>query len=158
MTKKLDLIPSGSLITGHNINFLIWAISLFCLVKCKVPVQFNTPLRVHFNGWMSGSAFHWLLIFTFAVCWHLFFQVQPVSQWACWSIKSLRVSAKGRSYLQNFSKVHYVIIQVSRKSIKKFTVNDEKYSVSIRLLTVKNNRHTNFRIFPHTAFRKTLSV
>ena len=29
--------------------------------------------------------------------------------------------------------------------MKKITVTDEKYSVSIRLLTVKNNSHTDWR-------------
>ena len=62
---------------------------------------------------------------------------------------SLRMSATGRSYTQNFSKVQYIIIQAifGRKSMKKFTVTDEKYSVSTRLLTVKNNNHTDLRTF-----------
>ena len=39
-----------------------------------------------------------------------------------------RMSATGRSYTQNFFKVKYIIIQaiLSRKSIKKFAVTDEK--------------------------------
>ena len=45
-----------------------------------------------------------------------------------------------------FFKVQYIIIQaiLSRKSMKKFAVTDEKYS--IRLLTVKNNLHADMRI------------
>ena len=34
---------------------------------------------------------------------------------------------------------------LSRKSMKKFAVTDEKYSVSIRRLTVKNNGHADMR-------------
>ena len=53
------------------------------------------------------------------------------------------MSATGRSNTQNFFKVHYIIIQaiLSRKSMEKFAVTDEKYSMSIRLLTVKSNSH-----------------
>ena len=41
---------------------------------------------------------------------------------------SLRMSATGRSYTQNFFKIQYTIIQAifSRKSMKKFAVADEK--------------------------------
>ena len=65
------------------------------------------------------------------------------------SFSVLRMSAKGRSYTQNFLKVQYIIIQaiLDRKLMKKFTVTDEKYSVSIRLLTVKNNSHTDLKTF-----------
>ena len=40
----------------------------------------------------------------------------------------LRMSATGRYYTQNFSTVQYIIIQamLSRKSMKKFAVTDEK--------------------------------
>ena len=40
----------------------------------------------------------------------------------------LRMSATGRSYTQNFSKVLHIIIQaiLSRKSMKKIIVTDEK--------------------------------
>ena len=60
---------------------------------------------------------------------------------------SLSMSATGRSYAQNFFKVQYIIIQaiLSRKSMKKFAVTDEKYSVSMRVLTVKNNSHADMR-------------
>ena len=34
---------------------------------------------------------------------------------------------------------------LSRKSMKKIIATDEKYSVSIRLLTVKDNIHTDLR-------------
>ena len=49
--------------------------------------------------------------------------------------------ARDRKILHtDFFKVQDTIIQVvlGRKSMKKFTVTDEKYSVSVRLLTVKN--------------------
>ena len=57
------------------------------------------------------------------------------------------MSATGRSYLQNFSKFQYIIIRaiLSRKLMKKFTVTDEKYAVSIRLLTIKDTSGTNMR-------------
>ena len=57
------------------------------------------------------------------------------------------MSAIGRSYTQNFLKVEYIVIEaiLSRKSMKKIIVTDEKYSVSIRLLIVKYNNHTNLR-------------
>ena len=53
----------------------------------------------------------------------------------------------GRSYTHNILKVQYIVIQaiLGRKLMKKFTVTDEKYSVSIRFLTVKNNSHTDLR-------------
>ena len=58
------------------------------------------------------------------------------------------MSATGRSYTQKFLKVQYIIIQaiLSRNMMKKFTFMDEnfKYSVSIRLLTVKIS-HTDLR-------------
>ena len=42
------------------------------------------------------------------------------------------------------SSVHYYSSYwLSRKSMKKFAVTDEKYSVSIRLPTVKNNSHAD---------------
>ena len=46
-----------------------------------------------------------------------------------------------------FFEVQYIIIEaiLSRKLMKKITVTDEKYSVSIRLLTVKDNSHTDLR-------------
>ena len=45
----------------------------------------------------------------------------------------------------NFLKLQYVIIQaiLSRKSMKKFTVADEKNSAFITLLTVKDTSSTN---------------
>ena len=53
----------------------------------------------------------------------------------------LRMFMTGRSYTQNFFKVQYVIIQgiLGRQSIKKFTVPMKKYSMSVRLLTVKQS-------------------
>ena len=47
----------------------------------------------------------------------------------------------------DFCKVQCIISQaiLSRKAMKKFTVTDKKYSVSIRLLTVKTNSHTYLR-------------
>ena len=58
-----------------------------------------------------------------------------------------RMSATGRSRTQNFFKVQYIIIQAifSRKSMKKIIATDEKYSVSVRLLTMKDNIHTDLR-------------
>ena len=46
-------------------------------------------------------------------------------------------------------KVQYIITQaiIGRKSMKKFAVTDKKYSMSIRLLTVKNNSHADMRTF-----------
>ena len=43
-------------------------------------------------------------------------------------IMYLRMSATGKSYTQNFFKVQYIIIEaiLSRKSMKKITVTDEK--------------------------------
>ena len=60
---------------------------------------------------------------------------------------SSRMSATGRSYTQIFSKVQYIIIQVilSRKSMKNLQLPTKKYSVSIRLLTVKNNSHMDLK-------------
>ena len=57
------------------------------------------------------------------------------------------MSATGRPYTQKFFKVQDIIIRaiLSRKSMKKFAVADEKYSVSIRLLTVKTNSHADMR-------------
>ena len=57
------------------------------------------------------------------------------------------MSTKG-SYTQNFFKIQCIIIQaiLSRKSMKKFVgVTVEKYSVSIRLLTVKSNSNADMR-------------
>ena len=53
----------------------------------------------------------------------------------------------GRSYTQNLFKDQYIIIQaiLDRKSMRKFAVTDEKYSMSIRLLTVKDNSHEDMR-------------
>ena len=53
-----------------------------------------------------------------------------------------------RKILQReFSKIQYIIIQaiLSRESMKKIIVTDEKYSVPMRLLTVKDNIHTDLR-------------
>ena len=60
----------------------------------------------------------------------------------------LRMSATGRSYTPNFFTVQYIIIQaiLGRKSMKTFNVTDEKNSMSIRFLTVKNNSHAAMRI------------
>ena len=65
------------------------------------------------------------------------------------------MTATGRSYLQNFLKVQYIIIQaiLSRKSGKKSTATDDKNSVykafdSIRYQWYKSGD------FPPTAFRK----
>ena len=57
------------------------------------------------------------------------------------------MSETGRSYTQNFFKVQYTIIQamLSRKSTKKFAVTDEKHSMSVKLLTVKNYSHADMR-------------
>ena len=68
------------------------------------------------------------------------------------------MSMTGRPYTQTFFKVQYIIIQaiLGRKSMKKITVTDEKYSVFIRLLTV-NNKY-GFEDFPLTAFGERLSV
>ena len=54
------------------------------------------------------------------------------------------MSATGRSYIQHFLKVQRIIIQamISRESMKKIMVTDDKNFVSIRLLTVKDNIHT----------------
>ena len=59
----------------------------------------------------------------------------------------LRMSATERSYTQNFFKVRYIIIQAirSRKSIKNLQLPMKKYSMSVRLLTVKNNSHEEMR-------------
>ena len=63
-------------------------------------------------------------------------------------LRRLRMSATGRSYTQNFFEVQYIIIQaiLSRKSTKTFAVTDEKYSVSITLLTIKDDSHADMRI------------
>ena len=42
--------------------------------------------------------------------------------------------------------------------MKKFAVTDEKYSVSIRLLTVKNNSHADMRISRAQLWEKALSM
>ena len=57
----------------------------------------------------------------------------------------LRMSSIGRSYLQTFLKFQYIIIQaiLSRKSMKKVTVTDEKPFVFTRLLTIKHTSGTN---------------
>ena len=59
----------------------------------------------------------------------------------------LRVSTTERFYTQIFLKVRHTIIQaiLSRKSMKKLQLPMKKYSVSVRLLTVKYNSHTDFR-------------
>ena len=60
----------------------------------------------------------------------------------------LRMSATGRSYTQNFLKVHYIIIQaiLGQKFMKKFySLPMRKYSVSIRLLTIEDNSHADLR-------------
>ena len=46
----------------------------------------------------------------------------------CLMTAPLRMSATGRSYTQNFLKVHYIIIKaiLGRKSMKKFSVTNEK--------------------------------
>ena len=69
---------------------------------------------------------------------------------------NLRMSATGRSYTQNFFKVQYIIIQaiLSRKSMKKLAVTDEKYSMSSRLLTLKNSSPCGYEDFPSTALEK----
>ena len=63
------------------------------------------------------------------------------------SVRStLRMSATGRSYTQNFFKVQYIIIQaiLGRKSMKKFIVTNEKiFCVYKRLLMLKDNIHTD---------------
>ena len=60
---------------------------------------------------------------------------------------SLRMSAIGKPYTQNFLKVQHISMQaiLGRKLMKKITVTDEKYSLSIRLLTIKNNSHADLR-------------
>ena len=57
------------------------------------------------------------------------------------------MSATGRSYTQNFLKVQYIIIQaiLSRKSMKNLQLPMKKYSISLTLLTVKNNSHADMR-------------
>ena len=57
------------------------------------------------------------------------------------------MSATGRSYTQNFFQVQHIIIQaiLGQKSMKKFAVTNKKYSVSIKLLTVKNNSFPDMR-------------
>ena len=59
------------------------------------------------------------------------------------------MSATGRSCTQTFLKVQYIISQVilSRKFMKKFTVTDEKYSMSIRFLTIKSDSHKDLRTY-----------
>ena len=65
----------------------------------------------------------------------------------------LRMSVTGRSYTQNFFKLQCIIIQaiLSRKSIKSLLLPMKKYSVSFRLLTVKNSNHADMRT-SHTQF------
>ena len=63
----------------------------------------------------------------------------------------------GRSYTQNFFKVQYIIIQpiLGRKSMKKkIIVTDKKYSLAIRLLSMKGNVHTDLRTFHAQLLRK----
>ena len=64
----------------------------------------------------------------------------------------LRVSATGRSYIQHFFKVQYIIIQaiLSRKSMK-------KYSLSIKLLIVKN-KSCGYEDLPRTLLKKAFSI
>ena len=59
------------------------------------------------------------------------------------------MSATGRSYAQNFFEVEDIIIQaiLSRKSMKNLQLPMKEYSMSIRLLTVKNNSHADMRTF-----------
>ena len=53
----------------------------------------------------------------------------------------------GRSYTQNSLNVQYIIIQgiLGRKSMKKCAVTDEKCSVYVRLLTLKDNSYADMR-------------
>ena len=63
------------------------------------------------------------------------------------------MSATGRSYTRKFFKVQYIIIQaiLSPNSMKKF-------SVSIRLLTVKENNYTGLRTSHAQFLRKAVSM
>ena len=63
------------------------------------------------------------------------------------------MSTTERSYTNDFFKVQYIINQaiLSRESMKKFAVTDEKISVSIKLLTVKSNSHADMRTY-HAQF------
>ena len=65
------------------------------------------------------------------------------------------MSATERFYTQIFFKVHHAIIQaiLSRESMKKLQLPIKKSSVSVRLLTVKYNSHTDFRT-SRAQFRK----
>ena len=60
----------------------------------------------------------------------------------------------------DFFKVQYIIIQaiLGRKSIKNLQLPMKKYSVSIRLLTVKNNSHTDLRTSHAQLSGKRLSI
>ena len=57
------------------------------------------------------------------------------------------MSATGRSYKSEFFKVRYIIIQaiLNQKSEKKLQLQMKKYFVSIRLLTIQNDSHTDLR-------------
>ena len=59
-----------------------------------------------------------------------------------------------------FFKVQYTIIQaiLSRKSMKKFAVPHEKYSVSIRLLTFEINSHTDLRTSHVSFWSRAVSI
>ena len=59
----------------------------------------------------------------------------------------LRMSPTGRSYTHIFFKVQYIIIQaiLSRKSMKKITVTNEKIFGVYKALDRKNNSHTDLR-------------
>ena len=72
----------------------------------------------------------------------------------------LRMSATGRSYLQISLKVHYIIIQaiLGRKSRNKFTVTDRKIFGVYKAFDRKRYWWYEFKDFPHTNFRKRLSV
>ena len=57
------------------------------------------------------------------------------------------MSATGRFYTEFFQSSVYYYSSYTQSKIdeKKFAVTFEKYSVSIRLLTVKNNSHADMR-------------
>ena len=70
--------------------------------------------------------------------------------------QKLRMSATGRSYTQIFFKFQHIIIQaiLSRKSMKKFTVTNEKIFRVYKAFDGKKKQSYGFEDFPRTVFGK----
>ena len=66
------------------------------------------------------------------------------------------MSATGRSYTHNLFKVQFLIIQaiLSRKSMKRFAVTDEKIFHVCKAFDLKSNSHADMRTFHAQLFKK----